>query len=267
MTKHDAWLYAASWGSAITGGDPGACLYGFDESFVMQSEAHRADVLAQMVKNRAAVLASPADYDADELAQIDVFMIRAKAARIEGQPDALDAAGADDFARGYIAALIWTNEEPSCESVREWEADAAEDDASGRALPAHVTADDFHPGALAECLADCAAFQAKAAAMLAEAGARGYSASRAGHDFWLTRNHHGAGFWEREELEDDSDEYEALTAVMVAASKSGDNAAWDKACAARSVLKAAALGARLTAVAVSFGEVDPYLGDDGLIYL
>jgi len=23
---------------------------------------------------------------------------------------------------------------------------------------------------------------------------------QAGHDFWLTRNHHGAGFWDREEI-------------------------------------------------------------------
>jgi hypothetical protein len=27
-----------------------------------------------------------------------------------------------------------------------------------------------------------------------------YSEERAGHDYWLTRNGHGAGFWDREEL-------------------------------------------------------------------
>lgn len=28
----------------------------------------------------------------------------------------------------------------------------------------------------------------------------GYEYSRLGHDFWLTRNHHGTGFWDRDEL-------------------------------------------------------------------
>jgi hypothetical protein len=59
MTLKDAWLYAAQWGSFIRNGDPGACLYGFDESFRVQSEAHRADCLAEMAKHRATVEADP----------------------------------------------------------------------------------------------------------------------------------------------------------------------------------------------------------------
>jgi len=41
--------------------------------------------------------------------------------------------------------------------------------------------------------ADCAAF-------LAAHGddVRAYGVSEAGHDFWLTRNRHGAGFWEED---------------------------------------------------------------------
>jgi hypothetical protein len=50
---------------------------------------------------------------------------------------------------------------------------------------------------------------------------------RAGHDFWLTRNHHGAGFWDR-----------GLGAV-------GDS---------------------LTIAAHTFGGVDLYVGDDGQVY-
>lgn len=49
----------------------------------------------------------------------------------------------------------------------------------------------------------------------------------AGHDFWLTRNRHGAGFWDR---------------------GLGD------------------LGDRLTELAQTYGESDPYIGDDGMIY-
>lgn len=51
---------------------------------------------------------------------------------------------------------------------------------------------------------------------------------RAGHDFWLTRCGHGAGFWD------------------------GD---WPEPQAAR-----------LTAAAEAFGNVDLYIGDDGRIY-
>lgn len=82
MSPHDAWLYAASWGSYMTSGDPGACMYGFDERFVMQSESHRADVLEQMKANRAYVEANRKDYAADELDQIDSFVETVKAAPV-----------------------------------------------------------------------------------------------------------------------------------------------------------------------------------------
>ena len=52
---------------------------------------------------------------------------------------------------------------------------------------------------------------------------------RAGHDFWLTRNHHGAGFWD------------------------GD---WPEPQATA-----------LTTAAHAFGECDLILGDDGQIYV
>lgn len=53
-----------------------------------------------------------------------------------------------------------------------------------------------------------------------------------GHDFWLTRNHHGAGFWDR---------------------YYGDQ-------------PAAELGDYLTKCAHPYGSVDLYVGDDGKIY-
>lgn len=49
----------------------------------------------------------------------------------------------------------------------------------------------------------------------------------AGHDFWLTRNGHGAGFWDR---------------------GLGD------------------LGERLTALSKTYAPIDPVVGDDGKIY-
>jgi len=54
--------------------------------------------------------------------------------------------------------------------------------------------------------------------------------SQIGHDFWLTRNGHGAGFWDRKELED-------------------------------------GLGEKLTKISKEFPEKTIYEGDDGKIYI
>jgi len=77
----------------------------------------------------------------------------------------------------------------------------------------------------AECLTqiniDCAMFQAENMTMIQD------DLSQAGHDFWLTRNGHGAGFWD------------------------GD---WPE------------HGDLLTAKCKEYGEINLYVGDDGLIY-
>lgn len=56
----------------------------------------------------------------------------------------------------------------------------------------------------------------------------GYSYGHAAHDLWLTRNHHGAGFWD------------------------GD---------------AGEVGDELTKLAQELGEQDLYIGDDGKLYV
>ena len=57
-------------------------------------------------------------------------------------------------------------------------------------------------------------------------------AEQIGHDFWLTRNGHGSGFWDRQYDND----------------------------------QAGTLGARLSAVAEEFVHLDVVMGDDGKIY-
>lgn len=70
-----AWLYAASWGSYIRNGDPGACMYGFNEHFRVQSEDHREAVRSYLINHcRPGVLAHPEDYERTELAQMDSFL-------------------------------------------------------------------------------------------------------------------------------------------------------------------------------------------------
>lgn len=82
MTSEEAWLYAATWGSAMTSGDPGAVMYGFDEKFTMQSEAHRADVLAWMETCRPLVEENPEDYDEDELDNMARFIAAVRIAPV-----------------------------------------------------------------------------------------------------------------------------------------------------------------------------------------
>lgn len=118
----------------------------------------------------------------------------------------------DDFTKGYIEALFFT------ETSEELE------DASFA---------DLAPSALAEIMADCAAFQSKAADLLNLAYERDYDATQAGRDFWFTRNGHGVGFWDRKPLEEDG------------------------------------LGDRLSKLCgwrTEWQEVNPCFGDDGLVY-
>lgn len=66
--------------------------------------------------------------------------------------------------------------------------------------------------------------------------APGYSDERFGHDLWLTRNGHGAGYWDRKELETVPDG--SLYSL-------GDN---------------------LSTMATHMGPCDLCVGDDGLVY-
>jgi hypothetical protein len=125
-----------------------------------------------------------------------------------------------DFLRAYIVCALWSStgpeEEPyACESL---------DDI--------FSADDLAPECLESMRADCDDFiasnEADLIAYCLEMRSEQWSGEeRAGHDFWLTRNGHGAGFWDR---------------------GLGD------------------LGERLADAASVYGGVDLYPGDDGLIY-
>jgi hypothetical protein len=91
------------------------------------------------------------------------------------------------------------------------------------------------PEAVEAATADCRAFLQEAAAPLAIAyEIHAYTEEQAAHDFWLTRNRHGAGFWDR-----------GLDA------KTPDGK----------------VGNALTDIAHAYGEADAYQGDDGYLYL
>ena len=115
----------------------------------------------------------------------------------------------DNFTRQYVITALWSSMDNA-------------DDRGGEPLDSNYSLTDISPETLARMKSDCEAFQRDHAADI------GTQDEQAGHDFWLTRNHHGAGFWD------------------------GD---WPH-----------EVGERLTAAAHRCGEVDLYVGDDGLIY-
>lgn len=96
-------------------------------------------------------------------------------------------ASLDLFTRGYLESALWSS------------TDESRDD-GGDPLDSNYDFHDIQRASLESLVADCVEFQKVAAELLTEAYSRDYSAARAGHDFWLTRNGHGAGFWDRDEL-------------------------------------------------------------------
>lgn len=124
------------------------------------------------------------------------------------------------FCRAYIEAALFSTPDESR-------------DGGGDLLDDNYSVDDIDTHTLIAMAHDCAAFEAQMGATIAEAectrdGCEYTHTELAGHDFWLTRNGHGAGFW-------DGDWSEPHATV-------------------------------LTRVSHAFGEVNLYVGDDGRIY-
>lgn len=85
----------------------------------------------------------------------------------------------DTFERAYLECALWS----STDQI---------DDSGGEPLDANYTIEDIHPASLASMLEDCRDFRNAQEQLLVN-----LDAAQCGHDFWLTRNGHGAGFWDR----------------------------------------------------------------------
>lgn len=122
----------------------------------------------------------------------------------------------DAFTFSYIATALWSS--------------TGDDD---EPLNLQYDAEDLHPLALERMAQDCNHFREENAELIAAALAapprnqRILTKESIAHDFWLTRNHHGAGFWDGDYPQD--------------------------------------LGDKLTEAAHKFPECDLYVGDDGKI--
>lgn len=110
----------------------------------------------------------------------------------------------DDFTKGYIEALFFTEEEQLCDdSPEDGERNMPEVVVNTATMETRFHGgnsygfEDLAPDTLENIKAECAKFQAENAALLAQAYQLDYDANQAGADFWLSRNGHGAGFWDR----------------------------------------------------------------------
>lgn len=125
----------------------------------------------------------------------------------------IDFSDLDTFTQNYLEAAFWTEEERLKEEAVE----------NGIERP-DMHDYDWSPEALQIADEECRKFQGQAQELLQQAGGD----EQNGHDFWLTRNGHGAGFWDRGYHDE--------------------------------------IGDGLSEISKQFGEKFVYLGDDGLLY-
>lgn len=126
----------------------------------------------------------------------------------------------DSFTRAYITTALWYSTDDNDES-----------------LDAKYSPSDLSPEALERIAEDCRAFQEQNGETIRAAIETGKvrcgpdfdEYGRAGHDFWLTRKGHGAGFWD------------------------GD---WPE-----------PFASKLTGSARCWGECNLYVGDDGKLHI
>jgi hypothetical protein len=111
----------------------------------------------------------------------------------------------DNFTKNYLICALWSST-----------------DDSGNPIDHNYDVSDLAPEAVKQAISECKDFRSYAGSLL-----EGLSDEQAGHDFWLTRNGHGAGFWDR---------------------------------------GLGAKGRKLSDAAKTFGSCDLYVGDTGKLY-
>lgn len=182
MTPKQAYDIASQWGSYVHDGDPGAVFYTFPGGDGRpQNEGHRKLLLAYCDSLITALTDEKNAEKRDTDNALDLQQLRELRAFFEAWP--LDL---DDFALAYVTCALWSSSDNA-------------DDSGGSPLDSNYSVQDIAPETMAKMLADCSAFENQTAGIRTamELAGLAWDASQAGHDFWLTRNHHGAGFWDR----------------------------------------------------------------------
>jgi hypothetical protein len=117
----------------------------------------------------------------------------------------------NNFCRSYAETALWSSNDES-------------DESGGEPLDKNYDVSDIAPATIAQMIKDCKDFEE---ANEDDLDATGLSEERLGHNFWLSRNGHGAGFFDDVFGE---------------------------------------LGDKLQRAAKVYGTVDLYVGDDGRIH-
>ncbi len=89
----------------------------------------------------------------------------------------------ETFFQGYVTCALWASTDNR-------------DDSGGMPLDENFGEADIRPDSLASMRADCDDFASSSREMLDVAREAGWDDGRLGHDFWLSRNGHGAGFFD-----------------------------------------------------------------------
>lgn len=118
----------------------------------------------------------------------------------------IDEVVIEQFVEAYLETALWSS---------------TDDD--GNPIDREYSTFDVADCARDSAVADCRSFLEQAKDLI-----EGEDLTTVAHDFWLTRNGHGAGFWDGDYPEN---------------------------------------GDKLSALSREFGEVDVYVGDDGKVYL
>lgn len=92
----------------------------------------------------------------------------------------------ESFFQGYVTCALWSSTDNR-------------DDSGGEPLDENFGPEDILPKTLARMKSDCEAFREANAENLAvvESHEDGRPEGHCGHDFWLSRNGHGTGFFDR----------------------------------------------------------------------
>jgi hypothetical protein len=93
----------------------------------------------------------------------------------------------DTFTTAYLVCALWSSNDESTP-------------AGGEPMDQNYSLDDISDKTLEQAIADCTKFQSEMALYLTEEDlvkpGRFEPLTHGGNDFWLTRNGHGAGFWD-----------------------------------------------------------------------
>jgi len=139
---------------------------------------------------------------------------------------------ADRFITAYIECALWASIE-------------GPDDTP---MDRDYGLEDFAESTVQSIRLDCEQFireQAEVLDYVDSTGEHGDTYAMAGHDFWLTRNGHGAGFWDGD-----------WDIQLPAGADGGESGLSDR-----------LAGDVLTAATEKFSECDLYVGDDGRVYV